>query len=716
MSRKSRSRLAADWFARLRLNATTQEVEHEDVVAEKEASEAAEAKAITDAAAVEAIRLADVAQAASDLAAAEAAMDALALKTANDLLAAKEAADAAREALALKTANDMVAAKQASDAAMVAAKVIADAELATAVAGATMASTDILTSIKTVDGSGSGLDADLLDGKQASAFALAHSHPYLPTAGKAADSNLLDGINSTGFAKAQGRVITDCNHANYRIPGMYGFSGNPTNGTGESYGTMIVAANSDTGLQIAGGYSNDDLYFRGWWSSGGGYSSWRKTWHAGNDGSGSGLDADLLDGKQASDFALKAGNAGQDFYTDDLFYDQWIRNNSTGASGLYWHNTANDGYGWHLYPQSRSDMTMRTGSGSGGIKGTIVDDTARGYVHWTTSNEIGFLNSSRSWSMRCDNSGNTFATSSHRAPIFYDSNNTGYYVNPASTSKLNRLDVDIMYDKDNTAYYVRPGSTSILNDCRANIFYSRSNTGYYSDPESTSRLNAVDMNSGTLRGNLVVPTGNRDDGIFGTYDSTKTQHIWSMGTAYKNNSAGSNFGNLYGLAYKHTNNGTGGTMGSGHMMVWCQNGTPYASLGSNIWSKNNITAYSDIRVKENLEVIPNAIDKVKQLNGYTYDRTDLVSDTPEEEDTVYLHNPKNRHVGVIAQEVLKVLPEAVTGGPSNIDGTEDDHYSVAYGNLVALLIEGMKEQNVLIEDQRSVIDKMNDRLTKLETK
>ena len=131
----------------------------------------------------------------------------------------------------------------------------------------------ILTAIKTVDGAGSGLDADLLDG-----------------------------INSTGFAKAQDRVVSDCNHANFRVPGMYGFNGNPTNGTGESYGAMIVARNIDTGLQIAGGYTNDDLYFRGWGASGGTYTSWRKVWHAGNDGSGSGLDADLLDGLQASQF------------------------------------------------------------------------------------------------------------------------------------------------------------------------------------------------------------------------------------------------------------------------------------------------------------------------------------------------------------------------------------------------------------------------------
>jgi hypothetical protein len=90
----------------------------------------------------------------------------------------------------------------------------------------------------------------------------------------------------------------------------------------------------------------------------------------------------------------------------------------------------------------------------------------------------------------------------------------------------------------------------------------------------------------TFSGALVSSA--RDKGIFGTYDSTKTDQIWSMGTAYKNSSTGANFGNLYGLAYKHTNNTTGGNMASGHQMVWCQNGTPYCAVGTNLWTSGAV--------------------------------------------------------------------------------------------------------------------------------
>jgi hypothetical protein len=66
-----------------------------------------------------------------------------------------------------------------------------------------------------------------------------------------------------------------------------------------------------------------------------------------------------------------------------------------------------------------------------------------------------------------------------------------------------------------------------------------------------------------------------------------------MGTAYKIASDGSNFGNLYGLAYKHTNNPTGGTMAGGHQMVWNINGVPQAALGDNgVWTSGDILADS----------------------------------------------------------------------------------------------------------------------------
>lgn len=101
-----------------------------------------------------------------------------------------------------------------------------------------------------------------------------------------------------------------------------------------------------------------------------------------------------------------------------------------------------------------------------------------------------------------------------------------------------------------------------------------------------------------------------------------------------------------------------------------------------IVATGNITAFSDIRLKENIKSIDNAMDKIVQIGGYTYTRSDL---------------DDAQHVGVIAQEIQQVLPEAVVAD-------DEGMLSVAYGNLVALLIEGMKEQKKEIDSLKKRLD------------
>jgi hypothetical protein len=95
------------------------------------------------------------------------------------------------------------------------------------------------------------------------------------------------------------------------------------------------------------------------------------------------------------------------------------------------------------------------------------------------------------------------------------------------------------------------------------------------------------------------------------------------------------------------------------------------TMAGNITAYGSSTAPSDIRLKTNITKIENALDKVCQLGGYTFDRTDRVM---------------ARQTGVIAQEVQKVLPEAIVQ-------LEDENktLTVAYGNMVGLLIEAIKE-------------------------
>ena len=99
------------------------------------------------------------------------------------------------------------------------------------------------------------------------------------------------------------------------------------------------------------------------------------------------------------------------------------------------------------------------------------------------------------------------------------------------------------------------------------------------------------------------------------------------------------------------------------------------SITGTLTASGNVTAYSDIKLKKNIEVIPDALSKVSRLRGVTFDRKDLKT---------------KRQSGVIAQEVEAVLPEVV-------DTDEEGIKSVAYGNMIGLLIESIKELKAEVE-------------------
>lgn len=214
----------------------------------------------------------------------------------------------------------------------------------------------------------------------------------------------------------------------------------------------------------------------------------------------------------------------------------WFRNQGSGT-GLY--NNAN---GNHWYSDSGSywNMTMAGGS-AGGIRFRDTHQgTVRGYVYYDTSNNVGFLNNDGNWRLRVVGGDYTLADgSSIRGQIYYDSNDTNYYLDPASTSNINSLYIqggvggtanDSSYsyaaveirergfggEQDNT-WATAPrlsfhwggrvasqialhssGRIHILNNPGNNVedfeaasmygnaFYDRNDTGYYLDPASTT--------------------------------------------------------------------------------------------------------------------------------------------------------------------------------------------------------------------------------------
>jgi hypothetical protein len=111
-----------------------------------------------------------------------------------------------------------------------------------------------------------------------------------------------------------------------------------------------------------------------------------------------------------------------------------------------------------------------------------------------------------------------------------------------------------------------------------------------------------------------------------------------------------------------------------------------AFFGGTLRAAGDVIAYSgsDERLKDNIAPITNALDKVLSISGNTFD-----------------WNEKSDHegndVGVIAQEILEVLPEAVT--------TRDTGYlAVRYEKIIPLLIEAIKEQQETITDLKNRLE------------
>ena len=124
----------------------------------------------------------------------------------------------------------------------------------------------------------------------------------------------------------------------------------------------------------------------------------------------------------------------------------------------------------------------------------------------------------------------------------------------------------------------------------------------------------------------------------------------------------------------------GQSVGTTANVTFGSGGTAVAvSAKGQIVATGDITAFgsvSDRTQKENIKPITNALNKVEQLGGYTFNYKNK-SDTPM--------------TGVMAQELLEVLPEAVY---KTIDGnTGEEIYAVRHGNIIGLIIEAIKELN-----------------------
>ena len=123
---------------------------------------------------------------------------------------------------------------------------------------------------------------------------------------------------------------------------------------------------------------------------------------------------------------------------------------------------------------------------------------------------------------------------------------------------------------------------------------------------------------------------------------------------------------------------TGSGYISSNLGIGVTNPSQALQVSGNIVASGTVTANSDETLKTNIKTIDNALEKVLSLRGVEYDRIDT----------------GENQIGVIAQEVEKIIPQVVY--PKQ-PAPDDEKKSVAYANLIGLLIEAIKEQNQRIE-------------------
>lgn len=166
--------------------------------------------------------------------------------------------------------------------------------------------------------------------------------------------------------------------------------------------------------------------------------------------------------------------------------------------------------------------------------------------------------------------------------------------------------------------------------------------GHLTNKTYVDGVDALKLNlaGGTMTGNLSI--------INSTTEMTLT--LGSSGGYYYGNATAAGFKNSSGT----------------NRVSWNISSGDFTAAG-------NVTAYSDARLKENVETISNALDLVNRMRGVFYDRIDT----------------GEAGVGVIAQEMEEIIPEVVV--PS------DGVLTVAYGNLVGVLIEAVKELSAKVE-------------------
>ena len=387
-----------------------------------------------------------------------------------------------------------------------------------------------------------------------------------------------------------------------------------------------------------------------------------------------------------------------------IFYDSddtgyYLDPNSTSNSALRIRGGAlhgpNPSWGAYLYVGTNGNPDVNTASVVA-TNGNLHLDAANGYVMYLNNY------ASSSYTVSCQ---------SIRSPIFYDYNNTGYYVDPSWNSYIYQL------ESANRIF--------CYGDIRTNIYYDQNDTSYYIDPAGGTSANFAGdinfrgelnwVNSGThyfdINGDFLIRYS--DNSSF-WYDKFR---IWMSSNyiqdyTYGIRNAGDNtaliWGNDGNIGFMKKSGYPGCIVTRSDVSIYFakvnQSSGAINVTGISGYTQTNIAEItpagamilagsltqngspSDERLKENIQPITGALSRVMQLDGITFDW----KEGTKQRDFVGL----KEDMGFIAQQVQK-------SEPTLVKADEDGTLALRDRGIIALLVESIKEQQAMIESLRA---------------
>ena len=572
------------------------------------------------------------------------------------------------------------------------------------------------------DGSGSGLDADLLDGQQGTYYAAASSlSNYLPLTGGTLTGNLIVDINGT----AAGLVVnsntgTNPNAATIDLietnvnPPTFGSSSNGfriayngdvnrleaisyTLGTNETRLRFAIDRESGDASFYADDGTTQDFYWDASASSlgigttspataldvsgvvtatGGNSTNWNTAYGWGNHAS-----AGYLTGNQTITLSGDVSGSGTTSINVTVANDSHSHSN-------YLPKANNSDYQLQVWDNRNADTSTDLGlqaavfefkanstdslSDGGTYHGVLTlqqwSDSSGGNTHQLAFTDNGNLH------LRSVAIGGTWPTNWSK---LWHSNNDG---------SGSGLDADLL-DGQQGSYYVNTSTAQTISGIKS--FNSETKFGSsYVDPDSGVARDAKFGNNGiAVSGGIKadgLSLGDNDKATFGASDDLQIYHDGSN-SYIREDSTGSL--RIQGADLELSNPSEIKWLkgyNNNRVELFYNNSIKLSTTSAGIdvtgsvTATGNVTAYSDRRLKDNIQQIEGAVEKVQKLSGNTYTRNDL----PDTE---------RRYAGVIAQEVEAVLPEAVSEAE---DGTK----TVDYNATIALLIEAVKELKAEVDE------------------